>query len=94
MVKSFEICEEIWDMSVSEDRLYTVRDRGLLIQNNNKATLQVIDGRGPMCRVAGKICLLTTNGMNIDIYHDKDNYAFIQTIQVHYSYSQFAFFHP
>ena len=73
----YETCEEVWDMDLTDDHLYSVRDRDLVVQKIHKTdhghklnTVKVLEGRGPMCRVDGKIAILSRNGMDVHILDD------------------------
>ena len=82
LVKEFENAEETWDMSISDDYLYTIRDRDLLIQTHGKQVRKTIEGRGPFCRVNGKIILPTRDGLNIQIIDEANNFTRSKTLEV------------
>lgn len=64
-------------MELTDDHLYSVRDRDLVVQvihksdrGNKLKMVRVVEGRSPMCRVNGKVVLLSRDGMDINILDD------------------------
>ena len=86
IVNQHETCEEVWDMAVTDEYLYAIRDRDLVIQKFNHqsklTTHTTLVGRAPFCRVNGKICLLTRNGLDIQVLEDKGQYPLVATLKV------------
>lgn len=68
----FNLLEEIWDLWVAEDTLYTVRDKDVVITNikgkNTFTSKGTFEGRGPMHLMDGKLYCLTRDGLNITAY--------------------------
>lgn len=77
-------------MDLTDDLLYSVRDRDLVVQKIQKSqkgnrlnVIKVVEGHSPMCRVDGKIAILSRNGIDILILHDDQaQFKRIGTIQV------------
>jgi len=86
IVNQHETCEEVWDMAVSDEYLYAIRDRDLVIQKFNqqsKLTTHItLVGRAPFCRVDGKLCLLTRDGLDIQVLEDKGHFPLVATLKV------------
>lgn len=64
-------------MDLTDDLLYSARDRDLVVQKIQKSdrghklnTIKVVEGRGPICRVDGKMVILSRNGLDIQILDD------------------------
>ncbi len=64
-------------MDLTDDLLYSARDRDLVVQKIQKTdrghklnTIKVVEGRGPICRVDGKMVILSRNGLDIQILDD------------------------
>lgn len=73
----FETCEEIWDLALLDEYLYSIRDRDLTIQKitstdrGKKLTVtKCFPGRAPLCRFDGKLAMLTRDGMDVQIFDD------------------------
>jgi len=85
IVNQHETCEEVWDMAVSDEYLYAIRDRDLVIQKFNqqsKLTTHItLVGRAPFCRVDGKLCLLTRDGLDIQVLEDKGHFPLVATLK-------------
>ena len=73
-------------MAVSDEYLYAIRDRDLVIQKFNqqsKLTTHItLVGRAPFCRVDGKLCLLTRDGLDIQVLEDKGHFPLVATLKV------------
>lgn len=75
---------------MTDDLLYSVRDRDLVVQKIQKSergnklnTVRVVEGRSPMCRVDGKIVILSRDGLDIQILEDDQlQFKRIGTIKV------------
>lgn len=86
----YETCEEVWDMIPTDDHLYSTRDRDLCVQRivrtDRGSKLQVVktvEGRGPLCRLHGKIFMLSRDARDIRIIEDDGvNFRPIGTIKV------------
>ncbi|EFX88845.1 hypothetical protein DAPPUDRAFT_304793 [Daphnia pulex] len=77
LVHLYETSEEVWDFDLTDDHLYSIRDRDLLVQKIQKterghqlSTTKVLEARGPMCRLDGSIAVLSRDGMDIHILED------------------------
>lgn len=92
MTQLYETCEEVWDMELTDDHLYSLRDRDLVVQviyksdrGNRLKMVRVVEGRSPMCRVNNQVILLSRNGMDINILEDdRAQFPLIGTIKVIY----------
>ena len=86
IVNQHETCEEVWDMILSDEYLYSVRDRDLVIQkfcHQSKLTMHItLEGRAPLCRVDGKLCLLTRDGLDIQVLEDKGQFPIVAMLKV------------
>lgn len=76
-VHQYETCEEVWDMDLTDSHLYSIRDRDFVVQKIQKSekgnklhTTKVLDGRGPMCRVDGRVAIISRDGFHIKILED------------------------
>ncbi|CAG7835241.1 unnamed protein product [Allacma fusca] len=70
---TLNVGEEIWDMFVDKNKIYTVRDRDVVISefgsNGQVSTYNTLEGRGPL-RVSGdKLCFIDRSGMEL-LVHD------------------------
>merc|ERR1712071_20118 len=85
IVNQHETCEEVWDMILSDEYLYSVRDRDLVIQkfcHQSKLTMHItLEGRAPLCRVDGKLCLLTRDGLDIQVLEDKGQFPIVAMLK-------------
>ncbi len=86
----YETIEEVWDFIPTERILYSARDRDLLIQriaNDHRGSklhmIKTVEGRGPLCRLDGKIFMLTRDARDIKIL-DEEGYRCVGTIKVHF----------
>ncbi|KAK6628028.1 hypothetical protein RUM44_010510 [Polyplax serrata] len=74
----FELVEEIWDLMVYGNTVYTARDRDVVVAEvvygahvprvTIKATLQ---GRSPFCIAGNHFCFLNREGRNINVHENK-----------------------
>jgi len=84
-VAQHETCEEVWDLAVSDDYLYAIRDRDLVIQKFNQhsklTSHMTVEGRGPLCQVDGKMCLITRAGFDIQVLEDKGHFPLVATLK-------------
>ena len=87
IVAQHETCEEVWDLAVSDDYLYAIRDRDLVIQKFNQhsklTSHMTVEGRGPLCQVDGKMCLITRAGFDIQVLEDKGHFPLVATLKVY-----------
>lgn len=77
LIHLYETCEEVWDFDLTDDHLYSIRDRDLIVQKIHKTehghkltTTKALEARGPMCRLDGSIAVLSRDGMDIHIMED------------------------
>ena len=87
LIHLYETSEEVWDFDLTDDHLYSIRDRDLLVQKIQKterghslSTTKVLEARGPMCRLDGSIAVISRDGMDIHIL--EDDKAFFKRIGI------------
>lgn len=84
----YEVGEEVWDTVLTENFIYSIRDRDLVIQKihrtekgNRLHVMKTVEGRGPLVCIEGKVIMLGRDGMTINIL-DPASFKRIGTIEV------------
>ena len=91
----YEVGEEVWDTELTENYLYSIRDRDLVIQKihrtekgNRLHVVKTVEGRGPLLCIEGKVLMLGRDGMSVNIL-EHGTFKRIGTIEVSKRETQF-----
>nr|CAD7205220.1 unnamed protein product [Timema douglasi] len=93
LMRIYDLTEEVRDMAVSTQLLYTVRDRDLVITEllpgpkGRAVTRQTIEGSSPMCLVGDMICFVSRSARDILVHDNNKQSSFreLGKIQVGYN---------
>lgn len=75
---AYDVLEEVWDMFMDDNYLFTIRDRDLVVQRiirtekgNRVHVLKTIEGRSPLCRLDDKLFILSRSAFDIYVIDEK-----------------------
>nr|CAD7457505.1 unnamed protein product [Timema tahoe] len=91
LVRIYDLTEEVRDMAVSTQLLYTVRDRDVVITEllpgpkGHAVTRKTIEGSSPMCLVGDMICFVSRSARDILVHDNNKQSSFkeLGKIQAH-----------
>nr|CAD7596597.1 unnamed protein product [Timema genevievae] len=85
LVRMYDLTEEVRDIAVSTQLLYTVRDRDVVITEllpgpkGHAVTRKTIEGSSPMCLVGDMICFVSRSARDI-LVHDNNKQSFFKEL--------------